>query len=259
MPQFVTLNDATLHYAYRKRGTAALVLGNSLGTDFRLWSDVIAHLHEDISILRFDKRGHGLSGLGRVDIDLLAKDVIALMDFCKIEKAVYCGVSAGGLIGQVLGLSYASRFHALILSNTGMRLGTTQMWNARIESVRKAGLGAISDDILRRWFSPSFLSEGGPNIAGWRAMLEGTRAEGYIGVSRAIRDFDFRGHASQIELPVAVITGEHDQATPPALGEALAAEIPNAALIRINGIGHLPAIEAPKENAKIIEDHLQRI
>ena len=64
--QFVNLNGITLHYqqiglAMRK---PTIVFSNSLGTDFRIWRDVVTRLADDFSFLLYDKRGHGLSDVG---------------------------------------------------------------------------------------------------------------------------------------------------------------------------------------------------
>ncbi|WP_425291904.1 alpha/beta fold hydrolase [Brucella ovis] len=67
-----------------------------------------ARLGHDVSTLVYDKRGHGLSDIGKTPytIELLAQDLIALLDRLSIHKAVICGLSVGGLIAQGL---YAAR------------------------------------------------------------------------------------------------------------------------------------------------------
>ena len=59
---FANCNDHNIHYQWQPgEGSKTLVFINSLGTDFRIWDDVVTGLNGRYSILRFDKRGHGLS------------------------------------------------------------------------------------------------------------------------------------------------------------------------------------------------------
>ena len=60
--QFVRLNNVLLHYQWiEKSKDKTFVFINPLGTDFRIWSDVVEMLQVHGNILLFDKRGHGLS------------------------------------------------------------------------------------------------------------------------------------------------------------------------------------------------------
>ena len=82
----------------------ALVFINSLGTDLRMWDDVVALLPAGWSNLRMDKRGHGLSSTAPqgYGIPELAEDVLAAMDHIGLARAVIVGCSIGGLIAQGL-------------------------------------------------------------------------------------------------------------------------------------------------------------
>ena len=61
--QFAKIGDINLHYQLigAPAGKPVMVFANSLGTDFRIWRDVIVRLAGDFSILTYDSRGHGLS------------------------------------------------------------------------------------------------------------------------------------------------------------------------------------------------------
>ena len=93
---FLKINDATIHYEYidNQKETTFLFI-NSLGTDFRIWNDVVAVLKQYGNILLFDKQGHGLSSLSREDLSICdyAADVVGLMDALNIKKAVVVGLS----------------------------------------------------------------------------------------------------------------------------------------------------------------------
>src|ERR1700727_3693655 len=86
------------------RNAPALVLINSLGTDFRIWDDVARSLTGRYRVVRSDKRGHGLSETrtGPATIADFAADLAALLDRLQIARAHVVGVSIGGLIGREL-------------------------------------------------------------------------------------------------------------------------------------------------------------
>ena len=111
-----------------RRDGPALVFINSLGTDLRIWDDVARILSPDFRIVRYDKRGHGLSELGpdRCDMADYARDLAALMDALDVKRATLVGLSIGGLIAQELYRQRPKLFAALVLSDTAAKIGTDE-------------------------------------------------------------------------------------------------------------------------------------
>ena len=118
---FVPLADGELHYQLDGPEHApVLVLSNSLGTDLHMWDAQIPEFAEHFRVLRFDTRGHGRSLVtsGPYSTEQLGHDVLALLDALHIERAHFCGLSMGGLIGQWLGINAGQRLNKLIVCNT---------------------------------------------------------------------------------------------------------------------------------------------
>ena len=94
---FTHLNGALVHYKYIESSDATnkktFLFINSLGTDFRIWDDVVAGLQNEGNVLLFDKRGHGLSGttVNLKGLDSYVADAIALIKFLSIEKVIILG------------------------------------------------------------------------------------------------------------------------------------------------------------------------
>lgn len=229
-----------------------LVLANSLGTDLRLWDAFLPRLPPGLRVLRFDKRGHGLSdGGGPASIEDLAGDVAALIEqTVPGERVAFCGVSIGGLIGQALALARPDLLRALVLSNTAARVGTAESWSSRIAQVEGPGLSAIADGIMERWFAPPFRAT--PELALWRNMLLRTPPEGYVACCHALADADLTGAVGRIGLPVLMVAGSEDGATAPEAVRATAERIPGARFEIIEGAGHLPMVEAPGKFAAVV-------
>ena len=233
------------------RDAPAILFANSLGTDLRMWDGVSAALH-GFRCIGFDKRGHGLSAtpISPWTVEDLACDAIALLDHLGVASAIVAGCSVGGLIAQAMALDHPGRVRALILSNTAAKIGTEQMWATRIAALRAGGIASISAAILERWFAPAFLNS--PDSLPWQTMLLRCDLTGYIGTCEALAAADLRDRVPTLDLPVLVLAGSKDQATPPALVAETAAMIPGARLEVLNGSGHLPAIDAPAQTADLI-------
>jgi 3-oxoadipate enol-lactonase len=253
---FKALNGVVLHV--QDLGPAerpVLVFSNSLGTDFRIWNDVVARLGDQFRIVLYDKRGHGLSELGETPYRIAdhVADLAALLDELAIEGAIVCGLSVGGLIAQGLYASRPELVSGLILSDTAHKIGSAALWNERMAAIEKGGIASIAEAILERWFSRDLRENDPAALAGWRAMLTRTPEAGYLGTCAAIRDADFTEEAGWIAVPTLCIVGDQDGATPPELVLQTADLIPGARYQVIAGAGHLPCIERPAEVARLIE------
>jgi len=232
-----------------------LVLSNSLGSDMTAWDAQIAEFAPHFRLLRYDTRGHGHSSAtaGPYSMDLLGRDVLALLDALAIEDCRFCGISMGGMIGQWLGIHAALRVRKLVLCNTAALIGTREGWDARIDAVQTNGMSAIASGVLERWFTPPFLRSQPGLMAKTRAAMEATSVAGYVGCCEAIRDADFRESAKEIRISTLVVAGTHDPATPAADGRLLADSIAGARFVELNA-SHLSNVEADKKfNAAVLE------
>jgi 3-oxoadipate enol-lactonase len=221
-----------------------LAFSNSLGTDFSMWGPQMAKLARRFRILRYDTRGHGQSSVtaGDYTIEQLGRDVLALLDTLRLERVHFCGLSMGGMIGMWLGANAPNRLHRLVLCNTAARIGAKEMWNARIEKVRKDGMKPVAAAVIERWFTPEFRAAYPDRVAKAQAMLETTPPAGYAACCAAIRDMDQRDAVAQIKLPTLIIYGGKDPVTPAADAQFLAERIPGAAKVELNA-AHLSNVE----------------
>ena len=260
---FAAPNGVVLHHRVRpgRTGVRPLALANSLGTDLRIWDAVVARLDPAIPVLAFDKRGHGLSELGAeaVTIAAHAGDLAGLMDRHGMSGALVCGVSVGGMIAQALAAARPDLAAGLVLCDTGARIGEAAAWRARIDAVREGGMEAIAGGVLERWFAPAFRSAHPEALAGHRAMLTRTPAEGYAATCAAIAAADLTEAAARLRLPATCVVGAEDLATPPDLVRALAGLIPGARFHILPGVGHLPCVEAPDALAALVADLHRRL
>ncbi len=242
----VKSGEARIHYALEgQSGAPALMLSNSLGTNYSMWDPQLPELRKKLRVLRYDTRGHGQSSLtpGPYSIEQLGRDVMALLDALDLDRVHFCGLSMGGMIGMWLGANAPERLNKLVLCNTAAKIGTSEVWNARIEAVRKNGMKSVAAAVVERWFSPAFREKPPATVSSTLKMLEAANPEGYAACCAAIRDFDFREQLSRIRVPTLVIAGAHDPSTPPADGRFLADQIQGAQYAELDA-AHLSNIEA---------------
>jgi 3-oxoadipate enol-lactonase len=242
---FVQLKDARIHYELAGPENApVLALSNSLGTNYSMWDAQALEFTKSLRVLRYDTRGHGQSSVtpGPYSIEQLARDVIELLDILHLDKAHFCGLSMGGMIGMWLGANAPNRLRKMVLCNTAAKIGSAEIWNTRIETVRKSGMQAVACSIIERWFTAAFRAKAPALVAEAQHMLESANAEGYAACCAAIRDMDQREKLSAIRVPTLVIAGAHDPVTPPAEGHYLAEHIPGARYAEMNA-AHLSNIE----------------
>lgn len=240
-------------------GGAPVVFANALGTDLRLWDAVIPRLPPGLRLIRYDKRGHGLSACppGPYSMGALVRDAERLLDALAVRDCVFVGLSIGGLIAQGLAVKRLDQVRALVLSNTAAKIGTAQMWQDRVAQIRANGIESIADATMERWFSKPFRAT--PDLHAWRNMLIRQPVEGYAGCAAAIAGTDFMTPTSGLTLPTLVIAGSDDGSTPADLVRETAALIRGSRFELIRGAGHLPCVEKPGIYADLLTTFLKGI
>jgi 3-oxoadipate enol-lactonase len=247
--------------AYRLDGPAerpVLVLSNSIATVLEMWDGQIAELSRHFRVLRYDLRGHGATGVpaGSYSMGRLGRDVIELLDALHIERAHFCGLSLGGMVGQWLGIHVPERIDRLILCNTSAFLGPASQFDEWIASVLAASdMAETAERFLHNWFPARMLEPESEAVAPFRAVLLAVDPRGLAGCYAAVRDMDMRRTVALIQSPTLVIAGKYDTVTLPDHSEQIAATIPGAKLLLLPAV-HLSNIEYPVEFLKAILDFL---
>lgn len=248
--QIADLGDVQLHY--RVDGDpdgAPIVFANSLGTDLRVWDAVVDRLPAGLRIIRYDKRGHGLSSCPPAPYSMgaLVRDAERLLDHLQVRDCMFVGLSIGGMIAQGLAVKRLDQIRALVLSNTAAKIGTAEMWKERVQTVQSDGIEALADAVMERWFARGFRAT--PELQLWRNMLVQQSRDGYAGCCAAIAGTDFYTPTSGLRLPCLGIAGTEDGSTPPDLVRETVDLIPGSQFHLIRRAGHIPCVEQPDEYA----------
>jgi 3-oxoadipate enol-lactonase len=241
---------------YRLDGAAdapVLALPSSLGTSTELWTQNVEFWGERFRVLRFDQRGHGGSEAppGPYSLGDLGRDFLGLLDELELERVTLCGLSLGGATAMWVAAEAPERIDRLILACTSARFGEPAQWLERAETVRSAGLEAIAEKVVARWFTADVEPV---TVAAFRSLLVSTPAEGYAGSCEALAGWDFRARLREIRADTLVIAGAEDVVAPLRESELLVERIPQARLVVVEQAAHLANVEQPESFANVVLD-----
>jgi 3-oxoadipate enol-lactonase len=239
-----SVNGIEINYELSgSEGAPWLVLSHSLACTVRMWDPQVEAFKDRFRILNYDMRGHGATSApqGPYSLDMLADDVLGLMKHLKIQKAAYCGLSIGGMIGQTLALKAPGSFTKMVLADTTHTQPpeALKQWDDRIAVAKSKGMAALVDGTMERWFTAPFRSS--PAAKKIAALIAATPVAGYVGCGEAIKKLSTTARLKEIRLPVLAITGEQDGAAPGTkyIGE----NVPGAKYVGIPDAAHIANVE----------------
>ncbi|MBK5962039.1 3-oxoadipate enol-lactonase [Rhodoplanes elegans] len=244
MPEIVS-EGCALHVEVEGPADAPVVMfSNSLGTDLTMWDPQVAPFTRHFRVVRYDRRGHGRSGVtpGPYSIEMLGRDALAIMDGLGLDKVHWVGLSMGGMVGQWLGANAPQRLGKLVLANTSSFMPDKQPWHDRIATVRAGGLAAIVDKVMGIWFTQDFRDADPAAVETIRTVFLKTPVDGYIANCEAVRDMDQRDLLDRIAVPTLVVAGRFDQSTPIEANDFIRRKVPGAQLTILDS-AHISNIE----------------
>lgn len=246
MPR-VDVNGTALNYRFDGPEHGPVVmLSNSLASNLFMWELQIPVLVEaGYRVLRYDSRGHGKSDIpeGPYSIELLASDAVGIMDALGLEKVHFCGLSMGGMVGQMLGTQYNDRLISLTLCSTSAYVAPREIWDERIGIVQKSGMEAVVDTTIDRWFTKPGQDRLPSEVEKIQQMILNTSIDGFCACCMAIRYMDQRESISAISTRTLVMVGEHDIGTPVSAAKLIHEQIASSELKIIPDAAHLINIE----------------
>ena len=257
----INANGIQINYELSgQKDASVVVLSHSLGSSMVMWNPQLEVLEPHFRVLRCDMRGHGDSQAteGNYTLDLLAADVIGLLDALKIDRVHFVGLSIGGMIGQCLAIHYPDRFKSLTLCDTSPVLpdDAKPLFQERMHLARAEGMRALVEGTLERWFTPSYRAQNHPAIDLIRNQFLATSVAGFNGCSAAIMELNYLDRLAAIKLPTLIIVGEDDPGTPVEASETIHGLIPNSKLVVLPSAAHLSNIEQAEAFNSAIMDYL---
>jgi 3-oxoadipate enol-lactonase len=236
-----------------------LFLLHSLLSDRASFDAIVPQLSRTFRVIVPELPGFGRSqavagGLAAV-ADRMAE---AVRDGAAGEEAIVLGNGYGGFVALQMAIRHPEVAARLILADCGATFseeGRQAFRNMAAAAVTK-GLSAITDLAMRRLFAPAFQAQHPELMQGRREAFLKTDPEVFRAACEALASLDLRPDVGTVKVPVLVVVGEHDEATPPPMSHELAKLLPQAHLEIIPGCAHVPQLQSPQTFLEVIGDFL---
>jgi 3-oxoadipate enol-lactonase len=240
----------TLHAAERRSGARPrIALIHSLALDRSFWDGVVPLLTPQADVLTYDCRGHGKSSKIRMTYtpELLAADLASLLDHIRWPRAVIAGCSMGGCVAQAFAGVYPDRVQALAVMDSTAWYGPTAVkdWRARAATAASKGLAALIAFQATRWVSDAFRERHPDVVQKHTNVFLANDVDCYQASCEMLGDADLRHYQAAMAMPVSVIVGEEDYATPVAMAEQIHGALPHSTFSVLPNVRHLTPIECP--------------
>ena len=236
-----------------------LLLFHSLLSDRASFDAIVPRLAQSFRVIVPELPGFGRSqavGGGLADVaDRMAE---AVKDAAGGDEAIVLGNGYGGFVALQMAIRHPGIATKLILADCGAAFsepGREAFRNMAAASKAK-GLSAITDVAMRRLFAPEFQADHPDLMADRREAFLRTDPEVFRVACGALAELDLRPELARVKVPVLVLVGEHDEATPPPMSHELAAGLPQAHLEIIPGCAHVPQLQSPNVFLDAIGDFL---
>ncbi len=254
-----------LRYEDRGHGPAVVLL-HGFPLSRRIWAGQIDHLSRRYRVVAPD-----LPGLGESEplpdsepptMLAMARRVLELLDYLKIDRAAVAGHSMGGYVSLALQKEAPHRVAGLALVCSQARSDAPEARQARFvlaERVMQEGAQVAADALAPRLFGPR-VTERSEVYQETLALMRASRPEGVRAALLAMADREnMRPHLVTITVPSLVLAGEADAIIPLERAECMAANMANAILVKVPGAGHMPMLEAPEAVSEALDWWLELV
>jgi 3-oxoadipate enol-lactonase len=225
-----------------------LFLFHSLLSDRASFDAIAPKLSHSFRVIVPELPGFGGSKAVRGGLaDVADRMAEAIKDAAGGEEAIVLGNGYGGFVALQMAIRHPDIAGKLILADCGAAFsepGRQAFRNMAAASSAK-GLAAITDVAMRRLFAPEFQAQHPELMQGRREAFLKTDPEVFRAACDALAELDLRPQLGKVQVPVLVLVGEHDEATPPPMSHELAEMLPNAKLMTLMGCAHVPQLQKP--------------
>ncbi len=243
---YAEINGIQLYYEVSGQPDGPPILfSNSLASNLHMWDPQMPAFEKHFRVIRYDSRGHGRSDAPErpYTIEMLVDDAVGLLDHLGIDKADFCGLSKGGMVGQRLATLHPERVDRLVACDTACYMGPADLWEGRIDTATEKGMAGVVDGTIDRWFTRAFQDSDPGAVSKVRNMILNTPVTGFVGCCRAIQAMDQRETIQAITAPTLVVVGADDPGTTPDAARDIQARIAGAHLTILPDAAHLSNIE----------------
>jgi 3-oxoadipate enol-lactonase len=241
------LADGTVNASEFGAGTP-LVLFHSLLSDRASFDRIVPELATSFRVIVPELPGFGRSHTVAGGLDVIAdRMAAAVREAAAGDKPIVLGNGYGAFVALQMVIRHPDVASRLLLADGGAAFsdaGREAFRNMSAASAAK-GLEAITDVAMRRLFAPEFQRANPDLMADRRAAFLRTNPDVFRAACAALATLDLRAELPKLRIPVLVLVGEQDEATPPAMARELSAGLSDARLVVLDGCAHVPQLQSP--------------
>jgi 3-oxoadipate enol-lactonase len=236
-----------------------LVLLHSLLSDRASFDAIVPQLSQSFRLIVPELPGFGGSpAVGGNLADVADRMAEAVKDAAGGEDTIVLGNGYGGFVALQMAIRHPDVAAKLVLADCGAAFSQAgrDAFRTMAAACKAKGLSAITDVAMRRLFAPEFQEQHLELMRDRREAFLKTDPAVFQAACGALAELDLRPELGKVGIPVLVLVGEHDEATPPPMSRELAAGLPNARLAIIPGCAHVPQLQSPEIFLSAIGDFL---
>ena len=238
-----------------------LILGPALGAPAAMWGGVGSTLAAHYRVQAFENFGFGDAPTLRAPFSMadLADAVVRIIDEAGAATAFYAGDSLNGAVGLEVARRHGDRLDAVVTMCSVARTARDPSMAPLADIVRRGGTASRAADVGDRWFSPGAMATRSDEIAALVAAVRGADDQTYIHYLEALDAHDIGDHLHEIEVPVLAVWSEFDPGDGEARMRFIAENVQRGALVGIQGAGHVPPLEKPREVADVLHGFFRTV
>ncbi len=252
----VQINNINLAYERRGKAGTPLILIHGYPLDHSIWDEVALLLENDFDVIIPDLRGFGKSSAVDTPYRMsdFADDIASLLDHLNIEKAMLAGHSMGGYVALAFARKYPNRINGLALVSSQALADSSEGREKRYktaEDVVEEGVGIVADAMVAKLSAVK-------KVQDFAGLL--INAQSKAGVTGALKAMAEREDSTpilpQFNFPLLLVHGDADALIPIDRAKEIKSSLPAAQLFELQGVGHMPMMEAPQKTADALK-HLK--
>jgi 3-oxoadipate enol-lactonase len=236
-----------------------IVLFHSLLADQSSFDLIAGPLAETHQVVGLSLPGFGASDSVGSRLEMIADHLAAaIRAFDFTQQPILLGNGYGGFIALLTVIRHPDIASRLVLADCGAIFSEQgrAAFKGMSAAAKERGLGAIVDVAMRRLFAPEFQERNPALIEERKRRFLAVDPQTFHGACDALETLDLRQHLSAVAVPVLVLVGEQDEATPPAMSQELCAGLIDAKLLVLAGCAHVPQLQAPERFIEAIGDFI---
>ena len=232
-----------------------IILLHSLLADDSSFDQIAVPLAQTHRVILLALPGFGRSDRVAGGLEAVADRVAgAIKGLDLAQSPLLLGNGYGGFVALLMAIRHPGIARRLILADCGATFSEPgrAAFRSMSAAAQEKGIAAIAEVAMRRLFSPEFQTTHQALVEERRQRFLAVDPQTFQNACAALANLDLRAHLGSIDVPVLVLVGEHDEATPPAMSRELAAGLPHAQLNLVTGCAHVPQLQDPEQFLSVL-------